>query len=284
MRTAARDRRGSRDPRLIETRCAPRRRTRTPAVATTSRTRALSLRRTSTRLAYPDRSAGAIEAAAFEAARERAEAIRAPVVRRPDGSRSWPARIPTARRERQGGNLGQLTAGTTTPEFERALLGLEVGEISRVVETPIRIPHHPSGAANCRRPAAVLGCADEDRELSCRALAPGGGRAVHRAACGAGRACRCGAARAGRPQGALRRRAAMATTAERIRTYRGPAILSYGFRPFFLLGAIWAALVVVIWLPLLAGRSACRRHSPQSSGTCTSWCMATCPPSWPASC
>ena len=45
----------------------------------------------------------------------------------------------------------------------------------------------------------------------------------------------------------------MATTAERIRTYRGPAILSYGFRPFFLLGAIWAALVVVIWLPLLAG-------------------------------
>jgi uncharacterized protein involved in response to NO len=45
----------------------------------------------------------------------------------------------------------------------------------------------------------------------------------------------------------------MATTAERIRTYRGPAILSYGFRPFFLLGAIWAALAVVIWLPLLAG-------------------------------
>ena len=32
-----------------------------------------------------------------------------------------------------------------------------------------------------------------------------------------------------------------------------PRHSEYGFRPFFLLGAIWAALVVVIWLPLLAG-------------------------------
>jgi uncharacterized protein involved in response to NO len=45
----------------------------------------------------------------------------------------------------------------------------------------------------------------------------------------------------------------MATTAERMRAYDGPAILSYGFRPFFLLGALWAALTVAIWLPLLAG-------------------------------
>jgi uncharacterized protein involved in response to NO len=34
----------------------------------------------------------------------------------------------------------------------------------------------------------------------------------------------------------------MTTTAEKVRSYRGPAILSYGFRPFFLLGAIWSAL------------------------------------------
>lgn len=45
----------------------------------------------------------------------------------------------------------------------------------------------------------------------------------------------------------------MPTTAERVRTYGGPAILSYGFRPFFLLGAVWAALVVAIWLPMLGG-------------------------------
>jgi uncharacterized protein involved in response to NO len=45
----------------------------------------------------------------------------------------------------------------------------------------------------------------------------------------------------------------MASTAERMRSYQGPAILSYGFRPFFLLGAIWAALAVAVWLPMLAG-------------------------------
>src|SRR5262245_32530767 len=45
----------------------------------------------------------------------------------------------------------------------------------------------------------------------------------------------------------------MPTTAERMRAHSGPAILSYGFRPFFLFGAIWAALVVAVWLPMLAG-------------------------------
>ena len=45
----------------------------------------------------------------------------------------------------------------------------------------------------------------------------------------------------------------MATTAQRMRAHNGPAILSYGFRPFFLLGAIWAASVVALWLPLLGG-------------------------------
>ena len=45
----------------------------------------------------------------------------------------------------------------------------------------------------------------------------------------------------------------MATTAERMRAHTGPAILSYGFRPFFLLGAIWAACVVAVWLPMRTG-------------------------------
>lgn len=33
-----------------------------------------------------------------------------------------------------------------------------------------------------------------------------------------------------------------------------PAFLSYGFRPFFLLGAIWGGLIVLVWLPMLAGQ------------------------------
>jgi uncharacterized protein involved in response to NO len=39
----------------------------------------------------------------------------------------------------------------------------------------------------------------------------------------------------------------------RLRAYPGPAILSYGFRPFFLLGAFYAGLGILIWLPLLFG-------------------------------
>ena len=35
--------------------------------------------------------------------------------------------------------------------------------------------------------------------------------------------------------------------------YAGPAIFSYGFRPFFLGGAAWAALSVALWLPQYFG-------------------------------
>ena len=45
----------------------------------------------------------------------------------------------------------------------------------------------------------------------------------------------------------------MATSAQQIRDYRGPALLSFGFRPFFLFGAIWAAIAIALWLPFLAG-------------------------------
>lgn len=45
----------------------------------------------------------------------------------------------------------------------------------------------------------------------------------------------------------------MTTTAERIRTYRGFPLFSMGFRPFFLLAAIWAAVSVPIWVAAFAG-------------------------------
>src|SRR5262249_12629396 len=35
--------------------------------------------------------------------------------------------------------------------------------------------------------------------------------------------------------------------------YSGPALLSYGFRPFFLLGALYAALAMLVWLPFFYG-------------------------------
>lgn len=47
-----------------------------------------------------------------------------------------------------------------------------------------------------------------------------------------------------------------ATTAERMRAWSGPAILSYGFRPFFFGAAVWAALAMALWVPMLSGRIA----------------------------
>lgn len=37
------------------------------------------------------------------------------------------------------------------------------------------------------------------------------------------------------------------------RNFRGPALLSYGFRPFFLFGAVWAAAAMALWPAMLAG-------------------------------
>lgn len=46
------------------------------------------------------------------------------------------------------------------------------------------------------------------------------------------------------------------TTMERQRAWRGPPVLSFGFRPFFLLGALWAALAMLLWVPMLNGKLA----------------------------
>jgi uncharacterized protein involved in response to NO len=40
------------------------------------------------------------------------------------------------------------------------------------------------------------------------------------------------------------------------RTYDGPALFSYGFRPFFLLGSIYAGLAILVWLPVFMGELA----------------------------
>ena len=47
--------------------------------------------------------------------------------------------------------------------------------------------------------------------------------------------------------------AATLTSAGRMRAWTGPALLSYGFRPFFLGGALFALLAMLLWVPMLAG-------------------------------
>src|SRR6476659_131189 len=46
------------------------------------------------------------------------------------------------------------------------------------------------------------------------------------------------------------------TPIPRLRAHSGPALLSYGFRPFFLLGACYAGLAILAWLPLFYGEIA----------------------------
>ena len=43
----------------------------------------------------------------------------------------------------------------------------------------------------------------------------------------------------------------MITTAESMRRHTGPALFSFGFRPFFVFSAIWAAVAVPIWVAAL---------------------------------
>lgn len=48
----------------------------------------------------------------------------------------------------------------------------------------------------------------------------------------------------------------MTSTMQRARAWSGPAILSYGFRPFFFGASICAALAMLLWIPMLSGHVA----------------------------
>ncbi|UYV36515.1 NnrS family protein [Rhodobacteraceae bacterium D3-12] len=43
------------------------------------------------------------------------------------------------------------------------------------------------------------------------------------------------------------------SSAEQIRAWQGPALFSFGFRPFFFFGAVWVVLAMALWLPMLTG-------------------------------
>lgn len=45
----------------------------------------------------------------------------------------------------------------------------------------------------------------------------------------------------------------MATTSDQVRAWSGPALFSYGFRPFFLGAGVWGAVAMMIWLAVLSG-------------------------------
>jgi len=43
------------------------------------------------------------------------------------------------------------------------------------------------------------------------------------------------------------------TAADLARNYRGPIVLQYGYRPFFLVAGLWAVLAMALWLAMLHG-------------------------------
>lgn len=43
------------------------------------------------------------------------------------------------------------------------------------------------------------------------------------------------------------------TTSQQSRQWKGPAVFSFGFRPFFLFGAVWAAVAMLLWIFMLSG-------------------------------
>ena len=44
------------------------------------------------------------------------------------------------------------------------------------------------------------------------------------------------------------------TSSQQSREWQGPGVFSYGFRPFFLFGALWSALAMVLWILALSGQ------------------------------
>lgn len=45
----------------------------------------------------------------------------------------------------------------------------------------------------------------------------------------------------------------MATSAQQMRSWQGPALLSYGYRPFFLFASIWAVFSIIAWVLMFSG-------------------------------
>ncbi len=86
-------------------------------------------------------SARANDPDAFERAREAAGALLAQLNARPDLFPELAMTHSCCPSGKQGGNLGQISSGQTTPEFERALFALNPGEFSKA-PVPSRYGFH----------------------------------------------------------------------------------------------------------------------------------------------
>lgn len=91
-------------------------------------------------------AANQADAEAYAQARAAAEAALALLRDRPERFAELAAANSACSSASQGGNLGQITANQTTPEFEQALFALELGiDRAGAGGDALRVPHHPAG-------------------------------------------------------------------------------------------------------------------------------------------
>ena len=94
----------------------------------------------------------------FTAARERALRLLCLLRENPELFAELAAAHSDCSSAASGGNLGQLTLGATTPEFEKAMLALRSGRDDRSARRDaLRLPHHPHRAAYPGSRAPVRG-------------------------------------------------------------------------------------------------------------------------------
>ena len=62
------------------------------------------------------------------------------------------------------------------------------------------------------------------------------------------------------------------------RSYQGSPLFSAGFRPFFLLGSLYAGLAILVWMPVFTGelRLVTAPPSSRATGTSTSCFTVSC--------
>ena len=122
------------------------------------------------------------DAAAYGKALAQAEAVLAELLKHPDRFEALARSLSDCPSATEGGRLGQVVRGDTTPEFETFLVALAPGPA--LPDTGVHALRRPSasvGSQERRRDAPVRGRPRPDRRLSGRAHLAPRGRAIHRA-------------------------------------------------------------------------------------------------------
>ncbi len=144
--------------------------------------------------------------AAYAAAREKAETLTVALRAAPERFAEFALAHSACPSKAVGGNLGQLSAGDTTPEFDAALSKMAPRRDEHGAgRIPLRPAHHPARSQDRGTPAAIRAGPRPHRRLPGRSRPAHGDRSVRGARRGSRRGPRNRSPDASRPQGQLGR-------------------------------------------------------------------------------